>query len=391
MTGSVTVGSEKGYRHQFAKWRTYLETIPVERRPQLYLQNVDTEEKKAKWLALFIIALGEQGVRGSKPVGAVLAAMKFYWKANGHNDTCLGSDFMKQAKKGTRLSTQEVREQAKLDQETRLMPAFVQMLIAMRAQLWDQSGYDKIGLDMKAVYIGGAVSYDSGLRPGHVTQADGPDGEDHCIRAEDFTFIVDLGSALQRLRGGEEIRAFLIVDLKLRLGRVQSVDFRVLTGKMQASGSFARDTKSIGRGSAFETLLLEDLAEWMVISNVKGTDEFVARYAPVTGTRRVVTRKDLSKAVKAAGEKFGFPASKFAAKSLRSGFATHMTSSGISREDMVARGGWSLKSRVPEQHYINSFSRGAYGAAYDTEGNVAGLGASGVWRMMPPGTVFPKR
>jgi len=73
------------------------------------------------------------------------------------------------------------------------MPVFVQMLIAMRAQLWDQSGVDKIGLDMKAVDIGAAISYDSGLRPGHVTQADGPDAEDHCLRAGDFAFISDPG------------------------------------------------------------------------------------------------------------------------------------------------------------------------------------------------------
>ena len=92
--------------------------------------------------------------------------------------------------------------------------------------------------------------------------------------------------------GGEEIRAFLVVDPVVRLGQIQSVDFRVLTGKMQASGSFARDTKSIGRGSSFETLLLEDLAEWMMISNVKCEDEFVARYAPGTGTRKVVTLKE---------------------------------------------------------------------------------------------------
>jgi len=128
-----------------------------------------------------------------------------------------------------------------------------------------------------------------------------------------------------------------------------------------------------------------------MISNMKCKDEFVARYAPGTDTHKVVTRKELANVVKAAGEKFGFPGVKFAPKSLRSGFATHMPSSGISREDMVARGGWSLRSRVPERHYIDSFSRGAYGAAYDPEGTIAGLGAQGLWRMMPPGTAFPMR
>ena len=397
MRASVTVGSEKSYVRQFNKWRAFLATVKIERRPQLFLQDVNTEEQKAKWIALFIVYLGKQGVRGPRDVGGVLSGLKFHWKANGIDDTCLESQLVKQAKKGTRLTTMEVREKAMADEEKRLMPVFVQMMIVMRAQLWDQSGYDRVGLDMKATYIAGAISYDSGLRPCNVTLVDGSDREDHCIRAEDFTFIVDLGSGLQRLRGDEEIRNFLAVDLKVRLGQVQSVDFRVLTGKMHNSASFSRDVKSIGRGSAFEVLLLEDLAEWMVISMVQRKDEFVARYAPGTGarsevwTRKVLTRQTLSNAVKAAGEHFGFPGAKFSAKSLRSGFATHMTSCGISREDMVARGGWSLKSRVPEKHYINSFSRGAYGAAYDTDGNVAGLGEAGVWRMMAPGPVMPKR
>ena len=128
-----------------------------------------------------------------------------------------------------------------------------------------------------------------------------------------------------------------------------------------------------------------------MISNVNCEDEVVARYAPGTGTRKVVIRKELANAVKAAGEKFGFPGVKFAAKSLRSGFATHMTSSGISREDMVARG--DGHSGLESQNgTISTLSLGgAYGAAYDPEGTIAGLGAQGVWRMMPPGTAFPMR
>ena len=65
----------------------------------------------------------------------------------------------------------------------------------MRAQLWDQSGYDKVGLDMKMRYIAGAVSFDSGLRPGQVTLADGANAEDRCLRAGDFVFVVEVGGA----------------------------------------------------------------------------------------------------------------------------------------------------------------------------------------------------
>ena len=389
---SVTVSSGKGYDRQWRRWVEFLETVEEPQRPHLYLQDVGSEEDRAKWVVLFIADLMERhGVRGSKAVGNILAGLKFQWKEKGLTCEFLDSEVVKQAKNGTRLTTSEIRRAAERDEETRLIPVFVEMLIAMRSQLWDQSGYDRVGLDMKAQYVAAAISFDSGLRPGQVTLADGPDAEDHCLRARDFVFLVDLEGAQQRLRGGEEIRMFLLGEYVARLRQVLSVDFVVMTGKNQNRKSFARTAKTIGRGSIFEELLLEDLCEWMVVSGVLASDEFVARYAPGAGTRKVVTSKELRTAVKAVSTRLGFPPERFSSKCLRSGFATHMVSCGISREDMLARAGWSLKSRVPDTHYISSFSRGAYGTAYDPTGGVAGLGIGGAWKMLAPGSVLVQR
>ena len=117
-------------------------------------------------------------------------------------------------------------------------------------------------------------------------------------------------------------------------------------------------------------------------------DEFVTRYTPGTETWKVVTAKGLRFAVKSISERIGFPPEQFSSKSLRSGFATHMASCGIMREDMLYRGVCSVMSRVPETRYINSFSRGAYGAAYDPNGVVAGLAVAGAWKMSAPGPVL---
>jgi hypothetical protein len=171
---------------------------------------------------------------------------------------------------------------------------------------------------------------------------------------------------------------------------VRGVDISVLTGKTQNRQSFSHEVKVIGRGNVFEELLLEDLCEWMVISGVKGDDEVFTRYSKGVGgrsgkeSRRVVSAKDLRNAVKAACVEFGFNPKNFGPKSLRKGFATHMTACGVSREDMVARAGWSLKSRVPEGHYIQAFSRGAFSAALGLDGEMAGLGPEGVRRLLPP-------
>ena len=64
LRGSVTVGSVVGYDRHFKKCKTYLGTVSVERRPQLFLQDVVSEIDKVKWIVLFIAYLGEQGVRG---------------------------------------------------------------------------------------------------------------------------------------------------------------------------------------------------------------------------------------------------------------------------------------------------------------------------------------
>ena len=69
-----------------------------------------------------------------------------------------------------------------------------------------------------------------------------------------------------------------MVDFHVRMAQVVGVDIMVMTGKTQGRPSFLREAKSIGRGSAFETVLLEDILEWMVISGVLADDEFVTRY-----------------------------------------------------------------------------------------------------------------
>ena len=57
----------------------------------------------------------------------------------------------------------------------------------------------------------------------------------------------------------EEIRAFLMVDLHERMAKVLCVDIVVFTGKYQTRASFSQQARTIGRGSLFETGLLEDI------------------------------------------------------------------------------------------------------------------------------------
>ena len=389
---SVTRGTSDDYARHWRRWQEFLGTIAVERRPQEYLEGVGDVGAKVKWMVLFIDYLKNVVGMGAQEVGGVLSGVKFQWKRN-----CLDCDFFSsgaitQAKQGARMTTDQIRAAALRKEETKILPAVVEMVIYLRNKLWVKSGMDRRGLDQKGTYMALAISFDSGLRPCNVTLRDGPRAEDHCIRAQHFRFLVEGETGKLKLTGGEEIRAFLTGDLDAHMAKVLCVDIVVLTGKNQNRASFSQQARTIGRGSVFETGLLEDILEWMVISGVKAEDEFVTRYfaraggAPGAFDRKVVTPQMVREAVKESCVALGLPPKRYSAKSLRSGFATHMTTCGISREAIVTRAGWSRRSRVPEIHYISSFTGGAFEAAVGSEGEVMGMGLEGAWRMLPPGS-----
>ena len=391
---SVTRGTGDEYARQWRKWQDFLGTVAVERRPQEFLESVEEVEAKVKWLILFVDYLKtSRKVVGSQAVGGVLAGVKFYWKRRGLDCSFFESKALAQAKHGARRTTEQIRESALEKEQTRILPAVMEMVIWMRDRYWVQSGRDRKGIDDKGTYIGLSVSFDSGLRPCSVTLRDGPRAEDHCIRARHFRFLVEVEPGRQvKLSGGEEIRTFLLVDLYVRMAQVVCVDIMVFTGKTQQRASFSQQARTIGRGSEVEGKLLEDLMEWMVISGVRADDPFVTRYFPkengVPGQfdRKVVTAQMVRNAVKASCVALGLPPDRYSAKSLRSGFATHMTACGIARENVATRGGWAEQSRVPEQHYISSFTRGAFESAVGVDGEVRGMGLEGAWRMLPPGS-----
>ena len=387
----MTKGTTKGYLGHWRKWVNFRETVLPSRRPSEYLEDVLDDGVRVKWIVLFIAYLRDvREVRGFEAMSQVLSGVRFFWKKKGVDSRFFEDPIATQAKKGARLTTDEIRESALVKEGDRFLPVFTEMVMQMRKQLWEQSGFDRVGLDMKGTYLAAALSFDTGLRPGNVRARDGPGAEDHCLRARDFRFRLQTAPGEElKLSGGEQLRDFL-----LRSGssakQVLGVDIVVLTGKNQNRSSFSQEAKVIGRGNVYEELLLEDLCEWILISGVKGEDEVFTRYWKGTGSRakkeyrRVVTAKDLRHAIKEACVEFGFNPKNFAPKSLRKGFATDMTTCGVSREDMVARAGWSLRSRVPEGHYIRSFARGAFSAAVDLDGQVAGLGPEGTRRLLPP-------
>ena len=106
-------------------------------------------------------------------------------------------------------------------------------------------------------------------------------------------------------------------------------------------------------------MVFDDLLLWFIHSQVQDMDERLTRYSSM-GSRKVVIRKDVRTAIKAAISGMGLPPKHFSTKSLRSGFGTHVTANGMNATEMKSRGGWVLTSNVPDNHYVRHMhSRGA--------------------------------
>jgi hypothetical protein len=390
----VTGGSAIQYKGHWSKWADFLGSIAEEDRPDEYLEEVVEAEDKVMFIMGFIWYLVEElGIKGAKEVSGVVSGVRFQWKKEGVDSSFFEDHRVRAAKKGARLTTEQMRAWARKSRDNRKLPAFWGMVQWLREELYKGSGWDADGMYNKGVYLAAAVAFDVGLRPGNVRKVDGPNREDHCIRAGELVFRVEEGGTEIAISGGEPIREYLGIEIgegwtvnAERLAALKGVGVQVVTSKTSNRVRAPLTEWTIQRGNEFEEALVTDLGEFMVRSGVKGEDPFCSRWAAGRRgvlQRKVVTSADLSKAVKRAAAAFGLPPANFSAKSLRSGFASHMAACGVPQEQFKARGGWSEKSRVPNDHYIHQFARGAFSVVVNEEGEQLGLDEDDVRALLP--------
>ena len=63
--------------------------------------------------------------------------------------------------------------------------------------------------------------------------------------------------------------------------------------------SLIENPKTLSRRTDVESMVLDDLLQWFIHSQVQEEDELLTRYSS-TGSRKVVIRKDVRKAIKLA-------------------------------------------------------------------------------------------
>ena len=390
----VTRGSSDQYERQWRKWTSFVRSLQEDIRPDNLLQSVEGKDEKVLYLMAFIDHVTmDLGVKGYKEVSEVVSGIRYKWAMAGIDSEFFEDQRVKAAKKGARLTTEEMREAVEKSSQNRKLPACREMMVWLRGEYWIDEDYSGEELYRKATYLAAAVAYDTGSRPGNVRKVDGKGKEDHCIRAGDIVFTAEYEGNSIRLRGGEQIRSFLGVDddgrrriNSERLAGVKSVGIRLVTSKTSNKVRAPIKSWEIGRGSPPEEMLMSDLCRFMVMSGVKEGDPFCSRYAVDKKGEvncKTVTSKDLGVAVKKAARALNLPADKFSSKSLRSGFASQMSECQVPEEQFIPRGGWSSKSSVPKKHYIHKVVRGAYSTLTGEEGDEGGWTAELVQAMLP--------
>jgi hypothetical protein len=89
-----------------------------------------------KWIVLFIAYLRDvREVRGFEAMSQVLSGVRFFWKKKGVDSRFFEDPIVTQAKKGARLTTDEIRESALVKEGDRFLPVFTEMVMQLLSVL----------------------------------------------------------------------------------------------------------------------------------------------------------------------------------------------------------------------------------------------------------------
>ena len=385
LSNSVTAGTARNYKVGADAWMRYLSNLDSDSHPGEYLERVEGQNDKAQRVVLFMAYLYmSEGLRDEQ-IKRMVTGLTYMLEVKGMDASFMHLALVSRGRAATSRSSDECRVYEKKRSDNMILPVCLDIVLGVREKYWVEQDWDMKGMDKRGIWLAICLGFDSGLRIGNLTKKDGPHGADHCIRAGQLTFQVrDPKTAEEmRLKGGHTITSFLKRD-DVTLDMISAVDMVYATSKTSRKvKSLIENPKTLLRRTEVESMVLDDLLLWFIHSQVQETDELLTRYSS-TGSRKVVIRKDVRTAIKAAVSGMGLPPKHFSTKSLRSGFGTHVTANGMNATEMKSRGGWVLTSNVPDNHYVRHMhSRGAL--ALSTSGSGVQMhGVGEIARMLPP-------
>jgi hypothetical protein len=187
----------------------------------------------------------------------------------------------------------------------------------------------------------------------------------------------------RKIQGGAAVTAFL-QQQNVTSSNVLSVDLYFISSKTSKKvTTIVKHPAHLARRSTIESMMLDDLVDWMRYSGVKSDDELLTPRYNTQNRRKVVIRKDIRTAIITAVQSMGLPRELFSNKSLRSGFSSHVIANGMGEAEMKRGGGWTENSTVPNNHYTHQMrDRGALALTTSGKGTQC-LNVHDIKRMLP--------
>ena len=327
--------------------------------PGDFMENIQSCEEKARRLVLFYEHLYYvKGLRAEQVVRASTCVRYFFGIRGLPTDEIFNSDIAVRGRAAAQRSVLEKRERAQSRRDNQVLPLSLEIVLYIRDKFWSEGSWEtREGVDRKGVWLAICLGFDSGKRVGNLTLQDGKSREDHCLRAGRvlLRFVILPSNVHKEMSAGSQFR--IVWAEACGRARLLSIVMFFDTTKTVAN------TVCLRVEEAGDAVIMEDMLEWVLRSGVEEGDEFLTRYwaggPGGSSSRKVVTRKSVREAIKAACMEFGLDEKRFSTKSMRCGFASAYEACGGEDGDRNLLGGWSSSSKVPDRHYTTKKPKGA--------------------------------
>jgi hypothetical protein len=271
-------GTRLGYAADWLAWCSFIcSALGLGVRGDLYMRSVKDDRVRIVLVCLHIKAQYDSGKRDKKADRGT-AVIGHYFPVAGLSVEFLGSlgafhHMIKTARRSAGSNTNELRRAGQLRRSTVKLPVFSEMLELLEVQLWDSTGWHWIDIDKKATFMSIWWAYDLCRRAGKYTHA-APRDEDHCIRANELTFVLFKpiyvgGRPVGSVVGGSALMASVEFD------NLERCQMRATSHK----GGALVKCKFIGRNTVAESKSLFRLWQWVICSGVLPDDELFTRYS----------------------------------------------------------------------------------------------------------------
>jgi hypothetical protein len=299
--------SAKRYKSGWGYWGKYIEQLPEERRPDLYLEQMASDADKATFLAVFVQHLNDppHNLRG-KSLTAMLTHVKSYFSARTPLSTAFfESATTKTARKSAGRRGSELREKRASMATARKAPLCLSMVEVARQLYWETAVQStRKGRDAMAKYLGLAIMADTGARSSNITgpvMDSGPNrGQvlyDHGAKCSDVEVEVerleDGAEGMVVMTAGPALQSYLSRPEVMANGyaKVHSLTIVFLTSKTTTEDTVSLPTRAeTARTTDLETRQLQDLCDWFRLNVGQQVDDYIlARYSPEPGGQRRLT------------------------------------------------------------------------------------------------------